>query len=161
MAHNSHLNAHGLGERIKSLRSEINLLHGHPESLPLRTSLDQLQEFVAQTEQLSHFKCFIVDFLGVGGVEVINVEDVAELASGKNPAQKLPTLYSAVESWINEMAVRVTDKGYGTASWHLGVHCTPGEAWWLVKAANKQFEKACKAGLLQVQIQPWAMEYDA
>jgi hypothetical protein len=161
----SHLNEFGLGMRLTNLRRQISSLVSDgavTDSVAiqeLQDEIDDLSAYIADSRQLDSFRCFMVDFLGVGGVDVIEDQDVADLAAGLAINKKLPTLYSVVEAWINEEGAKLTDKSYGLSSWCLGAHCAPGEAWMLTKRANKHFEKALKAGLLQIRIQPWSMDY--
>lgn len=166
----THLNVHGLNQHLKKLQKELQKeLLNEPATeadvpelteriCSIQDNLDSAQSFIASSGQIQHFKSFIVEFFGSGGVEFMTMSEAVELSEGASPAKKLPTLYSAVESWLIESGTPITERGYGLASWHLGAHCTPGEAWLLSKGARKQFSKAIKAGLLTVQIQPWSME---
>lgn len=126
-----------------------------PADIYKYTELHNLEVGVMNTDQMNACRCFMVDFVGKGGGEVSiadvsNISDMIDRVGG--------SLASEVKKFLAEQRAHVTEGGGGVDGWHLGVYCTPGEAWLLFRNGRDRFAKALRSGILSISIIPWSIK---
>jgi hypothetical protein len=68
------------------------------------------------------------------------------------------SLACEVRKFLAEENKNNAESGGGVIGWHIGVHCSPGEAWLLANKGLDRFLKAVQGGLLNIRINPWSIE---
>jgi hypothetical protein len=102
--------------------------------------------------ELNVVRCFMVNFVGSDSVDV-NVLDDPMTA-----IDRAGSVVASIKKFIAETEFgELSDVGCGGIGWHLGVLCTPGEAWLLYRMAYQRFESAISADLLQIHITPYSV----
>jgi hypothetical protein len=128
------------------------------------TQLESLNTGIMNTDPLNACRCFMVDFLGTGAVvvpdgsigevlveaEVDNLQAMIDRGGG--------ALAAEVRKFLSEEKHSISDIGGGVIGWHLGVHCSPGEAWLLMHRGRQRFAKALRNGLLDIRLNPWSIK---
>lgn len=117
---------------------------------------DQLEavatEIARRPRLLADLHCFMVDFVGTadGEAQTTDVNDLPAMMDRLGGG-----LYRNVRGWLIDKGWNIADAGGGAGRWHLGVHCTPSEAWLLGMAANARFVIPITNNLLQIHIIAW------
>ncbi len=133
------------------------------QSGPVSTSIsdvkimDEIEQLTAQVmvnSAMHHVACFMVDFCGKDETTP-QESDVANI--GEFVLRLGGPLAQNISSFLARAGYVVTDSGGGVGGWHMGVHCTPGQAWQLYRDAYRLFKRAIAAGLLTVTIKPWSL----
>ena len=105
-------------------------------------------------------RCWMVEVHGGGEDEMppLGLDAIAEfMLSGNSALDRKGALAAAVRKVMERY--KLTDSGMGADCWALGCHCTCLEARRLVRELRDRFEKALKAGLLRIEIHPWALRW--
>ena len=127
------------------------------------TELEGLNTGIMNTDPLNACRCFMVDFLGTGQVDLTmeNVDKVLVGAEVDHLHAMIDhgggALAAEVRKFLAEEKHSISEVGGGVVGWHLGVHCSPGEAWLLVHRGRQRFHKALLNGLLDIRLNPWSI----
>lgn len=114
-----------------------------------------IQTGIMNTDPMNACRCFIVFFIGKDGGDV-TLEDTNDLQGMMSRVGG--ALKTEVDKFLAELGVAPTEQGGGAMGWHVGVHCSPGEAWIMAVSANTRFAKAVKHGLLDIHVRPWSIK---
>lgn len=149
-----------------NLMQDIRLWHQDEQELPFgarstdqndrrRNELMELHTGVMNTDPMNACRCFMVDFVGGEGSNVTlnDAEDIPGMMDRVGGS-----LMTEVHKFLVESKAHVTDRGGGIAGWHLGAHCSPGEAWLLVRNGEKRFASALRHELLTIRLRPWSVQ---
>jgi len=125
------------------------------QDLAKHTDMHNLAVGIMNTDPMNACRCFMVDFIGRGGGEV-SLRDVENISGMLDRVGG--SLAVEVRKFLTEEKHTVVESGGGDRGWHIGVHCTPGEAWLLANRAVDRFTKAAQSHLLDIRISPWSIE---
>lgn len=156
-----------------SLMADLSLLHRDFQTRPSasmeedsarHTELECLNTGIMNTDPLNACRCFMVEFVGTGAVE-LPVADVNRVLVGAevDHLQSMidrggGALAAEVRKFLAENKATISEVGGGVTGWLLGVHCSPGEAWLLVRGGRDRFAKALRSGILDIRISPWSIK---
>jgi hypothetical protein len=146
----------------KILFTIMELLFKYSGSSPvIQTEIDKerndmvkrYQESAMRHSTMNAAACFMVDFTGNDEVKV-EMKDMLDMADAIG---RVGALAHAVETFLHRHHANVTDRGAGVVGWHIGAHCSPGEAWHMYRDAQLVFHAAIEAHLLTITIKPWSV----
>ena len=142
---------------------------------------DQIAEWASLTQDIkeidhrllsfpSHYhdlRCWMVDVKGRSSQAQVTEENMAELFEDwtSKPADEHTPFPVAAGDHIAAKVLpimkkyggRLTDSGGGGGEWHMGSHCTEGEATALCCALHTQLGKLITRGIIYLKRMPWSV----
>ena len=105
--------------------------------------------------------CWMVDVVGTGGDLT---EEAMEDALGRLDFESFVgrlggNLAALIQDVITNTGFRITDRGGGGGSWHVGVPCTEGDSRRLCGMLHIRFQKAIASGMIMVRKWYWGFRF--